>query len=327
MSTRFRLATEQFNRPVNMRFQYGLLLGSLLAGQVIASPAEPFPRRQSSTLTNPILWEDTPDIDPFRVGDVFYYSSSTFAYSPGAPLYKSYDLANWTPVTHSVPTLGFASKYNLNSATDRAYVKGIWASTARYRNSTDTWYWIGCVEGKTYIYTATGTGAGKNGGEVPTGNWGWKQAATIGTCYYDCGLLIDDDDTMYVAYGNRQLHVAQLAWNGLSEVKNQQVYDSGSTYLEGSHMYKAKGYYWIVPTKVASGEYVLRSKSPFGPYEAKLFFDNVNGPVSNAGRAHQGGWLSIKVRKQSLNYIGFRDAIFNPKRISIISALHTSHSH
>jgi beta-xylosidase len=93
---------------------------------------------RATTFTNPILWEDYPDLEVIRVGDVFYYTSSTFAFSPGAPVLKSYDLVNWTPVSHSVPTLNFGTKYNLNSATDRGYVKGIWASSLRYRDSTDT---------------------------------------------------------------------------------------------------------------------------------------------------------------------------------------------
>jgi len=212
-----------------------------------------------------------PDLDVFRVGDVFYYSSSTFAFSPGAPVLKSYDLVNWTPVTHSVPTLNFGTKYNLNSATSRAYVQGIWASTLRYHQSQDAFYWIGCVESsKTYIWTALGTGAGKNAGEVS--NWTWTAKATLNKCYYDCGLLVDDDDTMYVVYGNTNIMVAQLNKDGTGEVKSQTVY-TGSTYIEGSRMYKINGTYYIFLTKPASAEWVLKSKSPWGPYEMKVLVD------------------------------------------------------
>lgn len=268
---------------------------SLLAIGVSTSPfAATDLAGRATTFTNPIIWEDYPDLDVFRVGDVFYYSSSTFAFSPGAPVLKSYDLVNWTPVSHSVPTLNFGSKYNLNSATDRAYVKGIWASTLRYRNSNDMFYWIGCVENsKTYIWTASSSGAGKNSGEVS--NWNWTPSATLSKCYYDCGLLIDDDDTMYVAYGNTNIMVAQLSKDGLSEVKSQKVYSpSGGTYIEGSRMYKINGTYYIFVTHPASAEWVLKSNSPWGPYDSKVLVDSISGPLPNAGYSHQGGVVDTK---------------------------------
>jgi beta-xylosidase len=161
---------------------------------------------RATSFNNPVLWEDYPDLDVFRVGDVFYYSSSTFAFSPGAPVLKSYDLVNWTPVSHSVPTLNFGTKYDLPSSSNRAYVKGIFASTLRYRKSTDTFIWLGCVEyGKSWVWTAPGMNAVANNGEVSS--WTWTAKGTL-PCYYDSGLFIDDDDTMYVAYGGTQIHVA-----------------------------------------------------------------------------------------------------------------------
>lgn len=218
---------------------------ALLPSMGLASPLNSLSAR-ADTFNNPILWEDYPDLDVIRVGDVYYYSSSTFAFSPGAPILKSYDLVNWTPVSHSVPRLDFASNYDLPSSSQRAYVKGIWASTLRYRASSDTFFWLGCVQstGKTYVYTASGTQAGKNGGEVS--GWNWQAKATLPRCYYDAGMLIDDDNTMYVAYGNTKISVAQLNSDGTAEVKNQQVYASpdGAT-IEGSRMYKINGYYYI----------------------------------------------------------------------------------
>jgi beta-xylosidase len=73
-----------------------VLLASVL-GFGAASPLSPdtlAPR--ASTFTNPPLWEDYPDLEVIRVGDAFYYTSSTFAFSPGAPVLKSYDLVNCT---------------------------------------------------------------------------------------------------------------------------------------------------------------------------------------------------------------------------------------
>jgi beta-xylosidase len=273
---------------------------------------------RAANFNNPVLWEDYPDLDVFRVGDVFYYSSSTFAFSPGAPLLKSYDLVNWTPVSHSVPTLNFGSKYNLESSTNRAYVKGIWASTVRYRKSSDKFIWMGCVESsKTYIWTADGHNAAANNGEVSS--WNWTAAGTIPTCYYDSGLLIDDDDTMYVAYGNTQIKVAQLNAAGTAEVKNQNVYkDPNGLVLEGSRMYKRNGMYYIFTTKPADDEWVLRSKSPWGPYEAKILVDSIAGPLPNAGNSHQGGVVDTKDGKWY--YVAFMDS-YPGGRIPVVAPL------
>ncbi|EOA83411.1 hypothetical protein ACJQWK_00084 [Exserohilum turcicum] len=284
---------------------------SFVASLALASPLGDSSALMSraTTFNNPILWEDYPDLDVFRVGDVFYYSSSSFAFSPGAPVLKSYDLVNWTPVTHSVPTLNFGSQYNLESSTSRAYVKGIWASSLRYRNSTDKFMWVGCVQstGNTYLWTSDGQGAGKNNGEVSS--WNWQSGGTISgaSCYYDNGIFIDDDDTIYVAYGNTNIQVAQLNKDGTAQVRSQQVYkDPNGLYIEGSRMYKVNGNYYIFVTRPASAEWVLKSKSPWGPYEAKILVNSISGPLSNAGFSHQGGIVDTKDGK--FYYVAFMDS-------------------
>jgi beta-xylosidase len=289
--------------------------GASLMALTAASPVEP----RATTYNNPVLWQDHPDLDIFRVGDVFYYSSSSFAFSPGAPVLKSYDLVNWTPVSHSVPTLNFGDKYNLPSSTNRAYVKGIWASTLRYRNSTDTFYWLGCVqsESKTFVWGSSGSNAKGNNGEVST--WNWTARGTLPTCYYDAGLFIDGDDTMYVAYGNKNIMVAQLNKDGTAEVKKQQVYTSpGGESIEGSRMYKRNGFYYIFVTKPADDEWVLKASSPWGPYERKVLIDSIAGPLSNAGNAHQGGVVETKDGKW--HYMAFLDS-FPGGRIPVLAPL------
>ncbi|KAI3397165.1 hypothetical protein diail_11139 [Diaporthe ilicicola] len=233
---------------------------------------------QGQDFSNPVLWEDLADNEVIRVDNTYYYTASTMHYSPGAPILRSYDLVNWEYLSHAVPTLSWAPKYNLTGG-QQAYVKGIYASTFKYRKSNGLWYWIGCIEyTSTYVYTATS----------PTGPW--SQKAKIATCYYDAGLLIDDDDTMYVAYGNTQISVAQLSADGLSQVRTQSVYSTPSSIgvLEGSRMYKYNGKYYIFVTEPATSQYVLQASSPWGPYNIKALVQSVTPPVSGAGNPHQG---------------------------------------
>lgn len=230
---------------------------------------------------NPVLWEDLADNEIIRVDNTYYYTASTMHYSPGAPILRSYDLVNWEYLSHAVPSLDWGTKYDLTGG-QQAYIKGIYASTFKYRKSKGLWYWIGCIEySTTYVFTSTS----------PTGPW--SQKAKIATCYYDAGLLIDDDDTMYVAYGNTQLSVAQLSADGLSEVRKQTVYSTPSDIgtLEGSRMYKRNGKYYIFVTKPASSQYVLQASSPWGPYTVKALVQSVSAPVSGAGNPHQGSLI------------------------------------
>ncbi|KAF2850209.1 glycoside hydrolase family 43 protein [Plenodomus tracheiphilus IPT5] len=294
---------------------------SLWPCNIIANPIDSISHvaPQASVLQNPVLWQDHPDLDVFRIGDVFYYSSSTFAFSPGAPVLKSYDLANWTPVSHSVPSLNFGAKYNLPAPDQRAYVKGIWASTMRYRKSSDTFYWLGCVEGTTFVWVVSGTKAGQKNGEVDPADWNWKARGTLPTCYYDSGLFIDDDDTMYVAYGSEKIMLAQLNADGTAEVKKQQIYESpDAAYIEGSRMYKVNGTYYIWVTKPADDEWVLKSSSPWGPYERRILVDSIAGPLSNAGNAHQGGIVDTKDGRWY--YVAFLDS-YPGGRIPVVAPL------
>jgi beta-xylosidase len=254
---------------------------------------------QTPTFQNPVLYEDLADLDILRVGDTFYYSASNMQYSPGAPILSSKDLVNWKYVGHSIPVLDFSPAYDLQGG--NAYVKGSWASFLGYRNSNKTFYWGGCIEFKqTYIYTA------------PAAEGPWKRHAVLPQCYYDAGLLVDDDDTMYIAYGAKTLHVAQLSPDGTREVKSQEVFTApaGIDYIEGSRFYKIHGNYYIFTTRPPDSEYVLKSTTgPFGPYTLQKLSLNATPPIAHGGGPHQGG--IVQTQKGDWYYMAFVDAYPN----------------
>ncbi len=263
------------------------------------TPTEPIPPATCpSTYTNPIIWEDLPDVEVIRVDDTYYYTASTFHHSPGAPVLRSSDLVHWQYIGHSVPSLDFDPSYDLSGG--QSYRNGIWASSLRYRASNETFYWVGCMHnvGGGYMFTA----------KSPEGPW--TKHASRG-CYYDVGMLIDDDDTMYVAYGNNTISVAQLTEDGFGEVESRVVFETPSNLsgpLEGSRFYKINGEYYILVTQYANGEYVLRSTGgPFGPYELKPFAVQVPFAGKGAGASpHQGG--IVETQNGDWYYIGFNDS-------------------
>ncbi|MER6138663.1 glycoside hydrolase 43 family protein [Streptomyces sparsogenes] len=292
----------QHSRRKALTTATGLLAGAAVpvasGSHAAASPAGGAATAPSAAAqyANPVLWQDFADIDIIRVGDTYYYSASTMHYSPGAPILRSYDLVNWEFAGHSVPVLDFGPKYDLSGA--RGYVKGIWASSLAYRPRNRTFYWLGCIEfAKSYIYTATSV-------EGP-----WSRLTTINNAYYDAGLLIDDDDTMYVAYGNTTISVAQLSADGRTQVRAQQVFNTPSSVgtLEGSRFYKINGNYYIFLTRPANGQYILKSTSgPFGPYTMREVLLNLRGPVSGGGVPHQGGL--VQTQSGAWHYMAFVDS-------------------
>lgn len=288
------------NRRAVLATGTGLLAGSVLpvatAGQASAAQLATSSSDLAATYVNPVLWQDFADIDIIRVGDTYYCSASTMHYSPGAPILRSYNLIDWEIAGHSVPVLDFGAKYDLNGA--RGYVRGIWASSLAYRPSNRTFYWVGQIDfAKTYLYTASSV-------EGP-----WSRLTALDTVYYDAGMLVDTDDTLYVAYGNTAIHVAQLSADGRTQVRTQQVFSTPSSIgtLEGSRFYKINGNYYIFLTRPANGQYILKSTSgPFGPYTLRQVLLDLPGPVTGGGVPHQGGL--VQTQNGAWYYMAFVDA-------------------
>ncbi|MBQ0983694.1 glycoside hydrolase 43 family protein [Streptomyces sp. F63] len=278
----------------------GLAVASATPGAQAVSPAPAVPTAQESAgplaaFTNPVLWQDFADIDIIRVGDTYYYSASSMHYSPGAPILRSYDLVNWEFAGHSLPSLDFGAKYDLNGG--RGYVRGVWASSLAYRRSNSTFYWLGQIDfARTYLYTARSV-------EGP-----WSRHAELPQVYYDAGLLVDDD-SLYVAHGNTTISVAQLSADGRSQIRNQQVFSTPSSIgtLEGARFYKINGRYYIFLTRPANGQYILQSTSgPFGPYTLRQVLLDLRGPVPGGGVPHQGGL--VQTQNGAWFYMAFVDA-------------------
>jgi beta-xylosidase len=250
---------------------------------------------QQTSYANPVVWQDFADVEVIRVGADFYMTASTMHYSPGAPVLHSRDLVNWEFIGHSVPRLDFGAKYDMSGG--RGYVRGIWASTLAHRPSEGRFYWLGQIDfARSYMYTAT-SAAGP-----------WTRHAELPRAYYDAGMLVDTDNTMYVAYGNTQISVAQLSADGRTEVRNQQVFSTPSNIgtLEGSRFYKINGNYYIFLTRPANGQYILKASSPWGPYTLRQVLLDMPGPIPGGGVPHQGGLISTP--GGAWYYMGFVDA-------------------
>lgn len=251
------------------------------------------PDNGDGTFTNPIMWGDWPDPDVIRVGDDFYMVSTSMHYVPGCPIAKSKDLVNWEMAGYAVERYDEDPRYDLKGG--NLYLNGSWASSIRFHN------------GKFYVFFCTPYGWGTETGhfsvceaEKPEGPW----KRTIFPDYlYDPGVLFDDDGKIYVVHGQNTLYVSELNADLKSvkgdpvEIWNKAVYNADqkrSAGMEGSHVYKINGMYYITcPAGGTEGWQVcLRSKSIYGPFEHKVIAsDNSSYPPNGL---HQGGMVQLK---------------------------------
>ncbi len=235
----------------------------------------------NGTYSNPVIFGDFPDPDVIRVGDVYYMLSTTMHHFPGATLLKSYDLVNWEYCSNPLQKIESTPPYNLDGA--NRYSHGQWASALGYKNGTFYLLFNTLDEGA-YLMTATD----------PAGEWTKRK---LNDSFYDCGLLFDDNGKTYVVYGIDNIRIAELDEN-FAKVpgKDQQVF----TYtfrkgLEGSHLYKINGYYYIYSTYGGwpAFQVALRSSSIFGPYEEHVVINDDNIHQGALVQTQTGEWWSM----------------------------------
>ena len=64
--------------------------------------ADSAPPQTNNTFSNPILPGFYPDPSITRKDDTYYLVNSSFAYTPGLPIFKSQDLVHWEQVGHAL---------------------------------------------------------------------------------------------------------------------------------------------------------------------------------------------------------------------------------
>ncbi|MCK3684701.1 family 43 glycosylhydrolase [Maribellus sp. YY47] len=233
------------------------------------------------TYTNPVIFADFPDPDVIRVDDVYYMVSTTMHIFPGATILKSYDLVNWEYCSNPLEKIESTECYNLDGC-DR-YGRGQWASSLKYHNGTFYLLFTTLDEGS-YLLTAA----------HPEGPWEKQKLA--GT-FYDPGLFFDENDRIYVVFGINTLKIAELDENfAVLPGTEKEVYSyTLKEGLEGSHLYKINGYYYIYATYGGWPAYqvALRSANIYGPYEERLLLDDENIHQGALVETQTGEWWTV----------------------------------
>ncbi len=223
--------------------------------------------------SNPPIYADYPDPDIIRVGDDFYFSTTTFIDVPGLTILHSQDLVHWEIVSHLVPQLAGSPNYNITNGVQN-YGNGVFASSLRYYNGT--FYCAETQNGQsTRIYYATNI----------AGPWHYNQLS-VGA--FDPGLFIETNGTAYiVTAGGWQNNTTFLTLNStFSQVVATHVITNGLG-LEGSHVVKRGNYYYIFNAQPSTASlYVSRATNLFGPYTFLKSLDDGHG-------GHQGAIVDM----------------------------------
>lgn len=189
------------------------------------------------TVNNPLIGQDYPDVDVIRVDNTYYMISTTMHFMPGGVILRSYDLANWEIAGYVYDTLDDTDAQKLTGDSN-IYGKGMWAASLRWHKGTFYVCFVANDTHKTYLYRA----------EHIEGPWRKQEVRGF---YHDCSLLFDDDDRVYIVYGNKQIHLTELTpeldgpkEGGLDRVIVEDK-DHPSLGYEGSHLYKIDGRYYV----------------------------------------------------------------------------------
>ena len=221
--------------------------------------------------TNPILAGYYPDPSVVRVGEDYYLVNSSFAHTPGIPIWHSRDLVSWTQIGHVLTRPSQLPFAGLGIS------RGIFAPTIRYHDGT-------------YYVITTWVDSGGNAIVTATDPAGpWSEPVWLPFDGIDPDLFVDDDGRAYVVNndspigeplysGHRALWLQEIDLETLEMVGPRELIVNGGvdlaqepSWIEGPHIYKKDGWYYLVcaegGTSVNHSVVVFRTRDIWGPWE------------------------------------------------------------
>lgn len=224
-----------------------------------------------STINNPILRGFHPDPSIVRVEDDYYIATSTFEWWPGIKLSHSKDLVNWE-------TIGYAltDSHHLNLQGVGAS-QGIWAPCLTHCDGTFfltysliTSFYCNMYDIKNYLVTAASI----------TGPW--SAPIALNSFGFDPSLFHDTDGRKYMVcmvtdHRVPKKYAGRIVLQEYSHEKQKmtgpvkELYQGDKIFLEGPHLVKHGGWYYLFSADTGTGELhgqsIQRSASVWGPYE------------------------------------------------------------
>ena len=272
---------------------------------------------------NPVIPGFYPDPSVCRVNSDYYLVNSTFEYFPGIPVWTSKDLIHWEQIAN---VLNRSNQLPLKNCKPS---NGIYAPTIRFNKGI--FYVVVTNVGidKVYrnFYVTSRNPAGP-----------WSDPIYYDQNGIDPSLFFDDDGKVYFlsnratkSSDERAIYQSEIdieTGKRLSDIK--QIWKgSGGSYVEGPHMYKKDGYFYLLTAEggTAYGHTVAigRSKNIWGPFEScptnpiltnRMSYSNIQGTGhADLVQAADSSWwmvhLAFRPAVDGIHFIG-RETCLTP---------------
>jgi len=222
-------------------------------------------------IKNPILRGFHPDPSIIRAKEDYYIATSTFEWWPGISIHHSKDLINWELVTYP---LNRTSQLDLRGV---GASQGIWAPCLTYDNGTFYLlytivhsFYCNMYDTNNFLVTADNI-MGPWSEPIPLNNFG-----------FDPSLFHDEDGRKYMVsmvtdHRVPKKYAGRLVLQEYSHTEKKmvgqirEIYAADHIFLEGPHIIKKNGYYYLFSADTGTGEghgqTIQRSHSILGPYE------------------------------------------------------------
>ena len=224
-----------------------------------------------TTIQNPILRGFHPDPSIIRVGEDYYIATSTFEWWPGVRLHHSRDLKNWEQIEYPLSRL---SQLDLRGV---GVSQGIWAPCLTYDQGT--FYLVYTVVRSFYcnMYDTENYLVTSDNIHGP-----WSEPVALNNFGFDPSLFHDEDGRKYMVsmvtdHRVPKKYAGRLVLQEYDPEKKamtgpvRDIYRGEKIFLEGPHIYKRQGWYYLFAADTGTGEghgqSVLRSRDIWGPYE------------------------------------------------------------
>lgn len=220
---------------------------------------------------NPILRGFHPDPSIIRVEDDYYIATSTFEWWPGVRLHHSRDLVNWELLPYPLNRISQLDLRGVGAS------QGIWAPCLTYDRGTFFLlytvvkaFYCNMYDTENYLVTAEDI------------HGPWSEPVALNNFGFDPSLFHDEDGRKYMVsmvtdHRVPKKYAGRLVLQEYDPQKKamtgpvKDIYQGEKIFLEGPHIFKRQGWYYLFAADTGTGEghgqSILRSRNIWGPYE------------------------------------------------------------